>query len=300
MSDPTRPSDQEHDGNTVNTNTTESPPKSGEKTFLKFTQLPPELRIQIYTHAAAACPAIRTLGISASNRLVSVHTLQHYHHRHALCSTSAESREEVRRLSIPLPTRFVNDIGLNMLNMNAGEYRRLPGSTLEMRSKMYHRDTIFLMDEQTAVDVFLGDGKAVLSVAGDLGWVKSLMLYGNTFEHIHMLRDAPFARLPSLERVFVAFMKRYENIALVEGAFDEVARELDVVRDGDGDWKVDVKGGIGRLEPEMQAMVIETVSNTVEDVDAMARAGIEVHWVVAEEGAVRMPFSLEWHYFGDI
>ncbi|KAI1262471.1 hypothetical protein F5Y18DRAFT_151537 [Xylariaceae sp. FL1019] len=322
----TSPSDQTHDEIIINPNPTEahsdsvkapSVSQNSSRVFHKFIHLPPELRIQIYAHAIFASPVIRTLGLSTSPQVsLSIHTLQHHHALHGLWGTHVESREEMRHfLSIELPTRYVNDCGMNRLDMNAVSTARRPRGTVEMEARMYQRDTVFAMDHQTATDFFLdddddgeGDGDGDGDVVGSLSWVKSLMLYGRTFEHILMLDDggdgvenvvgglSSFARLPNLERVFVAFMRRYEDVALVEGAFDEIVKEVGVVRDAEGGWTVTGQGEGVNLGCELEAMIIETVSNTVEEVEKMTRAGIEVRWVVVEQENVSMRWFVDLPY----
>ncbi|KAI1264885.1 hypothetical protein F5Y18DRAFT_427520 [Xylariaceae sp. FL1019] len=284
--------------------------------FPRFLQLPAELRVLIYRFIISE-HRIQNITIDWSNlrwTILVVNTTEHQVPARRLWQTSPEARAETERLCIMLPTCHVNAVGLNIIDINEGAIRRRPGRTTHIGAVPYHRDTTFVMDDQTASHLFLDRTTSMQMVTGTLYWLRSVMLYWSTFLHISSLSNTPnvsssahpgvlFARLPNLRRVSVGFVRRFQDIATLEGRYDDVARELEVVRDQSGDasnpLEVRINGIVQDLEPGLKAMISTTVEATVTQVEVMRQAGIEVTWVMIEAGIVRYPDIIDWPYPGN-
>ncbi|KAI0160576.1 hypothetical protein GGR57DRAFT_499257 [Xylariaceae sp. FL1272] len=286
------------------------------RTFHLFLLLPAELRVLVYEFIISES-RVQNIAIDRSRDvirpIVVVNTREHHISVRALRQTSPEPRAETGRLCNMLPTSHVNDVGADMIDMNEGTIRRRPGRTTPIGLLPYNRDTTFVMDDQTAFHLFLDQSINIGTVAGTLTWLRSVMVYWSTFLHLTSNSNAhnvsrgaqpgaPFVSFPSLRRVLVGFVRRFQDISILEGRYDDVVRELEVVRGQPGDassaLEIRINGIVQDLDPGLRAMILGTIDTTVTQVDDMRQAGIEVIWVMIEAGVVRYGDLLDWSYPG--
>ncbi|KAH8648605.1 hypothetical protein BX600DRAFT_475536 [Xylariales sp. PMI_506] len=126
--------------------------------------------------------------------------------------------------------------------------------------------------------------------------------------HSRQTLITPFSLLPNLQLLYVGFARRWPEVVLVEGRFNDILVEVDVVLqcnsydddDDDGDIDMDWASGTSgpaqsprvrspvALHPGLEVAIIETVESSRAYVEAMTRMGIWVIWVVVmDEGLVR-------------
>ncbi|KAI1500171.1 hypothetical protein F5X99DRAFT_429961 [Biscogniauxia marginata] len=272
-----------------------------------FLDLPAELRIMIYQIAVREeMKAVRTVGTAWGHENMGetmvVKTKQAYRYPSGLWQVSCEARQEAERSCIELPTRFVTSPGANVININQGHRRRRMISEY-VGQRPYHKETTFFMDEPTAVEVFqLLHRNAIQPQT--LGWLRNLMLDKRTFQHVlgeqhsfsHDRGGGPFVYLPGLKRIVVGFLYRFQDVAMLEGRYDDVVTEVQVVEDPEADdeafrWIVRSPHA---LHPMLELIILTTARQTRAEVNAIEEAGINVVWGVIESGVTRRPDIYEW------
>jgi hypothetical protein len=165
-----------------------------------------------------------------------VQTQREKPHIGSLSRTCRESEGEVGRICVDLPTCFVTDAGANIININHGQHLR-PMSSSYLGDWPYHCETTFFMDEGTAIEAFNRLATNRIST-GRLNWLQNLMLDRRAFQRLlcgyHSFArsrpGAPFTELPSLRKIVVGFVYRWQDVAMVEGRYDDVVTEVKVRR----------------------------------------------------------------------
>ncbi|KAI3324887.1 hypothetical protein HD806DRAFT_521900 [Xylariaceae sp. AK1471] len=292
-----------------NKTVTGTPNSVPEVSFHKFMRLPSEVRVLVYEHAAfEAMNSVYTIGIHQSHQehreTFVVQTQREKPYVGKLPQVCRESKGEVERLCVDLPTRLVTDIGANIVNINQGQHLR-PMSSSYLGDWPYHYEATFFMDEWTAIETFnlLNTNRIT---TGKLSWLRNLMLDRRTFQHMlcgyHSFArsrpGAPFTELPSLRTIVVGFVYRWQDVATVEGRYDDVVTEVKVRRtqgeeeDEEEQWALSC---ISRdLHPMIELMIVSTVRQTSKEVADLETAGIEVVWGVIRKGITRRPDIFEW------
>ncbi|KAI1492724.1 hypothetical protein F5X96DRAFT_625165 [Biscogniauxia mediterranea] len=265
-----------------------------------------ELRIVVYQMAAwTNLRSVRTIGTHQNVEwALVVKTREAHRYPGGLWQVSIETRAEVRRLCVELPTHRVTDIGANVININQGvRLRRM--TSHDVGERPYHEETAFFMDEATAVEVFrLLHGNALRPQA--VGWLRNLVLDRRAFQHVlggyhvfaHDRGGGPFVLLPSLRKIVVGAMHPFPSIALLEGRYDDVLTEVQIVEDPeaeDEERRLAVQSPY-ELPPSLEVIIIDAVRQTRADVSALEQAGINVVWGVIRGGITERPDEYEWFF----
>ncbi|RYO76219.1 hypothetical protein DL766_002954 [Monosporascus sp. MC13-8B] len=276
--------------------------------FDLFSRLPPELRFDVYRMAVFdLMNTIRTLCVyygedQHGGPLVVLSRYSPPFPR-GLWQTHEEGRREVANYCFYLPVRSVVDVGANIINFFHG-LRRRPLVSLSVGDRPFHQETTFFLDETTAVELF--NQLHVGNFRGpSFAWLRSILVDRRTFQHLlcgyHVFsrtQGAPFTFLPRLRKIFVGFMYRWQDVALVEGPFDEVVTEIQVrltpdTAEDEPSWTI---YSPYHIHPILGTMIVSTVQQTFSEVESLREAGIEVGWCLIKTGITRRPDIIEWEH----
>ncbi|RYP12949.1 hypothetical protein DL767_010975 [Monosporascus sp. MG133] len=279
-----------------------------ERRFNFFPQLPPELRFHVYRMAVFdLMNTIRTLcvyyGEDQHGGPLVVLSRHSPPFPRGLRQTHEEARREVANYCLNLPVRSVVDVGANIINFFHG-LRRRPLVSLSVGDRPFHQETTFFLDEATAVELFnqlhVGNFKAP-----NFTWLRNILVDRRTFQHLvcgyHVFSrrpGAPFTFLARLRKILVGFMYRWQDVALVEGPFDEVVAEMQVCPTPDtaGDEPSWTLYSPYHIHPILGTMIVSTVQQTLSEVESLREAGIEVGWCLIKTGVTRRPDIIEWEH----
>ncbi|KAI0594812.1 hypothetical protein F4775DRAFT_419619 [Biscogniauxia sp. FL1348] len=275
--------------------------------FHGFPDLPSELRVMVYQMAAwTGLRSVRTIGTHQNVEwTLVVKTLEAHRYPGGLWQVSSEARAEVGRLCIELPTHLITDIGANVININEGlRLRRMASNYVGERP--YHAETAFFMNEPTAVEVFRLLRRHALQPQ-TLGWLRNLVLDKRAFQHVlggyHVFSHGrggggPFILLPSLEKIVVGVMHPLPNIALLEGRYDDVLTEVQIVENPEAeDEEIQlVVQSPYELPLDLELVITDAARQTRADVRALEEAGINVVWGVIRGGITERPDVYEWFF----
>ncbi|KAI5921057.1 hypothetical protein F4810DRAFT_382613 [Camillea tinctor] len=278
-----------------------------QQKFHQFLNLPLELRTMVYQMATWAFGRpIRTVGTVQGHEntewTLVVKTIETPCYPGSLWQVSFEARAEVRRLCIELPTHLIADIGANVININEGlRLRRMTSNYVGERP--YHEETTFFMNEPTVIEVFQLIHRNELWPE-TLDWLRNVMLDRRAFQCVlggyHNFSDdrrgGPFINLPSLKKIVVGVMHHSQDIALLEGRYDDVLTEVQIAenpepKDEQSRWVVQSPY---KLHPVIELMILTAVHQTRADVGALEEAGIRVVWGIIRGGITRRPDIFEW------
>ncbi|KAI1819104.1 hypothetical protein F4861DRAFT_534738 [Xylaria intraflava] len=276
--------------------------------FPKFMMLPAEVRVLIYREAILeAMKSVQTITIRrgrwGENDTVLVYTRQSQNNGKGIMYTCHEAREETKRFFLTLPTRFVTDPGANLINMNQGQNQNIrPIKSLSIGDKLYHYDATFSMDEASAIEMFnsLCTGR---QTGAQFGWLRNLLVDKRTFLHLlsgyhdfaRSRPGAPFTELPGLRRIVVGFAYRFQDVAVVEGSYDDVVTEVEVIRIPGRNGEAANCSIVPReIHSMIELMIISTACQTTNEVADLESAGIEVVWAsINGEALIRRPDILK-------
>ncbi|RYP83576.1 hypothetical protein DL769_001330 [Monosporascus sp. CRB-8-3] len=276
--------------------------------FNFFPRLPPELRFNVYRMALFdMMNTICTLCVYHGEDQHGSHLVVLSRHSppfpRGLWQTHTEARREVANHCLNLPVRSVVDVGANIINFFHG-LRRRPLVSLSVGDRPFHQETTFFLDEATAVELFnqlhVGNFRAPNFV-----WLKNILVDRRTFQHLvcgyHVfsrMTSALFTFLPRLRKILVGFMYRWQDVALVEGPFDEVVTEIQVgptpdTAEDEPSWTIYAPY---HTHPILGMMIVSTVQQTLSEVESLREAGIEVCWCLIKTGVTRRPDIIEWEH----
>ncbi|KAK8016970.1 hypothetical protein PG993_015159 [Apiospora rasikravindrae] len=278
-------------------------------------RLPPELRIKVYEwvrEADDATSRVRTLVYSPEQRGFYIQTAQLAFVRpaswglHTMMNSEVQGEAE-RHHWVRLPARVVTSPGGSIAHPDLGLLdqplvSRAVGATL-----WNPRTTVFYLDQPSLTGLG-NDVAAGLTTADRFKWITDLLLDRRTFEHLfwqplpprtgRRLPDPPLPALPGLRRLIVGFLRRWQDVAVVEGLCRDVIEELHVViHYADADDNDDASeptvlavqfGPCPDLfSPVFGIIVCETVLHTEPSVRALNRAKVQVVWAAIRQGVTR-------------
>ncbi|KAK8075709.1 hypothetical protein PG997_010372 [Apiospora hydei] len=217
--------------------------------------------------------------------------------------------EAVRAHWVRLPARVVTSPGGTIAHPDLGLLDQPLVSRAAGDSWWNPATTVFHID-QPSLTSLTNTVAAGLTSAGRFEWITDLLLDRRTFEHLfwqpltpgssRRLPDPPLAALPGLRRLIVGFLRRWQDVVVIEGPYRDVIEELHVAihyaaaanDDDDANNEpsvlaVQVGPGLAPFSPVFGMIICETVLHTIPSVRALNRAGVQVVWAAIRQGVTR-------------